>query len=371
MKKKSTLCILLFSGLIGAGLGVGMMAMLARVEGLSNGAELGWYLLALALLYVFFLVEMILHEAGHLIFGLATGWRFVSFRIGPVIWHKGADGSIHRSKFSLAGTGGQCLLAPPPWKENLSFTPYNLGGVAVNLITAALGGLLAWALWAYPIASLICMEAAGIGLILGLTNLIPLPGLAAANDGANEISLRENQEARRALWIQMSIAAAEAEGVPLRDMPEEWFAPMPENAMDNPLVASIAVFRANRLMDALELPAAEQAIRELLQRKEGVLPIYRALLTMDGATCELLDERPGDLTEALGTPVVQQAMKAMKGNPSVLRTQYILALLRDHDSTRASKLLEGFGKAASTYPYPQDLTSERALISRAKEKEAA
>ena len=368
MKKITKSLIFLIGALVGFGLGVGLIAMLERIPDLSKGEAIALCIFALAMFYAFFFIEIILHEAGHLLFGLLTGWRFVSFRIANILWHRDANGRLRRSKYSLAGTAGQCLMAPPPWQaEGFPCALYNLGGVIVNLATAAICGLLAWRNWDHALAALLLLEAAAVGLLLGITNGIPLPGLIVANDGSNLVSVLKSRDARRALWLQMSIAAAQAEGLSLRDMPEDWFAPFPEASMDNPLISAIAVFTENRLIDALDLPGAEAAIRALLAREKGILPLHRALLTLDGACCELLAGQSADLTTALDTPAVQQVMKAMKTCPTVLRTQYITALLRDHDEAQAAIHLKAFEKMAKTYPYQQDLASERSLMAIAKE----
>ena len=371
MKKAMKVLLILFGASAGFGAGIGIVTMLERIPDLSRGGLMGTYIAAFLLLYAFFLIELVMHEAGHLLFGLMTGWRFVSFRVANILWHRGPDGRIRRAKFSLAGTAGQCLMAPPPWQEEgFPCALYNLGGVIVNLATAIVCGLLAWACWDHPFAALVLAEAAAVGLILGVTNGVPLPGLTVDNDGSNLLSMLRSRDARLALWLQMSVAAAQAEGLRLRDMPDEWFPPVPTDAMDNALTASVAVFAANRRMDALDLPGAEEAIRTLLRGKSAILPIHRALLTLDGACCELLAGRPADLTQALDTPAVQQVVKAMKAYPTVLRAQFITALLRDRDEAAASARQAAFDKAAATYPYPQDLISERALMAMAREAAA-
>lgn len=368
MKKSFKYLLILLGALMGFGLGFAIVAMLERIPNLSRPALLLLYLLVFALLYAFFLIQIILHEAGHLLFGLLTGWRFVSFRIANIMWLRGADGRVRRVRYSLAGTAGQCLLAPPLWREKgFPCALYNLGGVIMNLATAVIFGMLTFIFWNQPIAALILAEAALSGLLVGVTNGVPLPGLLVANDGSNMVSLLRSRDARRALWIQMSLAAAQAQGLRLRDMPEEWFAPFPEASMRNPLVSATAAFAANRLMDELNLPAAEQAIRAVLAKEQGVLPLYRALLTFDGACCELLAGQPADLTAQLDAPAVQQVMKAMKTNVSVLRSQLIVALLHQRDEAQAAAHLAAFEKAAAAYPYPQDLISERALIAMAQE----
>ena len=68
---------------------------------------------------------VLIHEAGHLLFGLVTGYRLVSFRLFSLILKK-KDGRwrICREPAMMAGIAGQCLMAPPR-KKNGRF-PYRL-----------------------------------------------------------------------------------------------------------------------------------------------------------------------------------------------------------------------------------------------------
>lgn len=88
--------------------------------------------------YAAMLIQLIIHEAGHLIFGLMTGYRFSSFRIANLMWVK-LDGRIQCRKLHIAGTGGQCLMIPPDLKDGkMPVMLYNFGGVIINLATAVL-----------------------------------------------------------------------------------------------------------------------------------------------------------------------------------------------------------------------------------------
>ncbi len=319
----------------------------------------------LVMLFLCVFLHIIIHEAGHLVGGLLTGYRFVSFNIMTFVWRKGKDGKLHLGRLQIAGAGGQCLMAPPDYNEGrFPYTLYNLGGAAMNLLAALVCGIL---LCFVPVQGapvlylfLLCMVCAGV--LTGVTNGVPLPVAAIQNDGTNQLCIRKDENARRAFWVQMAIAANVNQGKRLRDMPEEWFVPFPEEAMKNPIVSAIAVFKANRLMETLDFEAAEADIRALLARKEGILPLYRTSLLCDGATCELIAGRPADLTEALGEKECQQIIKGMKNHPSILRTQYALALLKDKDPKKAEKSLAEFEAAAPKYPYAQDIDTERKLL---------
>lgn len=372
MKKKvlhflGSAAVFLVYLLLGAALGFFIAETVdSSLPELSTGISLMVYgLLMLALLPIGML-HIIAHEAGHMVCALRSGYGFCSFRIMSWIWQKGADGNIRRSRLSLAGTGGQCLMTPPDWtEEGVPFLLYNLGGVLANLLLAGLSALAAYL--TQGVAYILCMESVLLGLFFAVTNGLPIPGGAVSNDGSNILALRRSRAAQRAFWVQMKVNEQLSRGLRLRDMPEEWFALPPEAEMDNPLVCTVAVFSANRRMDALELSAAEEEIRALLTRKKGLVPLYRALLTMDGACCELIAGHSGSMTAALRDKPVQQVMKSMKTYPSVLRTRYVAALMEEKNADKAAAALAEFDRCAPRHPNPQEIESERELIALAQE----
>lgn len=348
--------------LVGAAIGLVSAMALGDLAGDDSGLYflyLGVFLLSLI---VSFLAQIILHEAGHLVFGRLTGYRFVSFNVLGHIWQKDKEGRVRHGRMQIAGAGGQCLMAPPDYNGgDFPFTAYNLGGVMMNLIVALVCALLMWANpFVVPDILLGCMI--GVGVFFALTNGLPIPVAAIQNDGRNLTCIRRDLHARRAFWAQMAIAAALAEGTRIKSMPDEWFAPFPEEEMDNPIVSAIAVMNTTRLMDEMNFPAAEEAIHALLSRKKGILGLYRTSMACDGAVCELIAGRPGPLTAMLAEEQHAAVIKAMKAHPTILRTQYAIALLRDRDADAAARLLDAFEKAAKTHPNPQEIAGEREIL---------
>ncbi len=138
-ERKQTLRMMLVQSAIGASVGI-VMAWLAIRNSTSD--EMGELLMAFAgilvLLGLAILLQTIEHEAGHLVFGLLTGYRFLSFRVGSFMIQKGQNGmKLHR--YSLAGTGGQCLMVPPDIVNGkMPYVWYNLGGALMNLLTAVI-----------------------------------------------------------------------------------------------------------------------------------------------------------------------------------------------------------------------------------------
>ena len=73
------------------------------------------YLLASILIFIvslFFIfpLAIIIHESGHLVMGLLTGYRFSSFRIGKILILK-QNNHLKIKKFSISGTGGPMSLS--------------------------------------------------------------------------------------------------------------------------------------------------------------------------------------------------------------------------------------------------------------------
>ena len=326
------------------------------------------FVLTMALLlggvYLAMALQIAIHEAGHLVFGLLTGYRFSSYRFFSLMWIR-QNGRLHFKRLSLAGTGGQCLMAPPDWREDCPYVLYNLGGVLMNLISAALFWLLS--LIAAPLVRVLLLFCAIIGLAFALMNGVPLRVGPIDNDGRNILSIRKSPAARRAFWLQMKTNEQQASGVRLRDMPEDWFSLPGDEAPENSIIAAVPLNRAMRLMDAHRFDEAA-ALQDRLLQTEDLAGIYRGLLRCDRICCELLGERREDVLSSLLTKEQTKFMKSMKNYPSVLRTKIALALLRDHDAAGADKQKAAFEKMAVSYPYPTDIESERELIALAEEK---
>ena len=123
-------------------------------------------------MYAAMMLQIAIHEAGHLVFGLASGYKFRSYRIFSLMWvHDGER--IRLRRFSLAGTGGQCLMEPPDLVNGeIPVVLYNLGGSLMNILAGLLFLLLS--LPGSGFLSAFFQIAALIGFVFALMNGIPL-----------------------------------------------------------------------------------------------------------------------------------------------------------------------------------------------------
>ena len=312
--------------------------------------------------YAAFFFHIIVHEAGHLVFGLLTGYRFSSFRIASLLLLK-ENGKWKWKRLSIVGTGGQCLMAPPDLKDGkMPLVLYNLGGSLINTLTGALF-LLGYLIWSeIPLLSPLLLIFAAVGFIIALMNGIPLRMGTVDNDGYNAFALSKNKEATEAFWVQLKVAEQTAKGVRLRDMPDEWFTVPTDEAMKNSMVAVRGVFACNKLMDEEKFEQADALMAHLLEIESGMVGLHRSLLICDRIFAELIGETRGDVIGCMLTKEQLAFMKAMKSYPSVIRTQYALALLSEKDPEKAETLKNELEKVARTYPYPHEIDSERELL---------
>ena len=361
-----------FFTVMGVILGFAMIAFLEwqLPEGLPSSTKAVRTCIMLVLLYLSGFLHIVIHEAGHLVCGLLTGYSFSSFRIGSIMLLK-ENGKLVTKRLKIAGTGGQCLMVPPEMVNGtFPVALYNLGGPIFNLIvclafvpvliTSPQGGYLA----------LFSFVMVGVGIVCGLSNGIPLRTKSVDNDGYNAISLRKNKDAMRAFWIQMKVNGQLRHGVRTKDMPNEWFQVPSDEAMKNSMVATIGVYAASRLMDQHKFDEAEALINHILEIETGIVAIHRNLMLCDLIYLELIGQNRSDRLEELYTKDLKKFIKTMKGFPSIVRMEYAYYLLAEDDPDMAARLEASFEKIAVTYPYPNDINTERELIQIADDKAA-
>ncbi len=347
---------------VAGGVGAAQLMDMVRGEPFSLWTYLAAVALALVAFYAGWFLQVVIHEAGHLVGGLWSGYRFGSFRVGSLMWIR-KDGGLRLRRLSLAGTAGQCLMCPPDLVDGkIPVVLYNLGGSLANLASlplCALGCVLCRDL---PFAKFFFLMTGGFGLATALTNGIPLRLGALNNDGRNALDLGKSPEAMKAFWVQMKVAEQSAQGRRLKDMPEEWFAMPEERELGNGLVAVQAVFRENRLMDEGRFGEAAALTDYLLERETGIIGIHKNLLICDRTFCELIGGRDPQVLERFSGAEMRKFRKQMGSFLTVLRTEYAWALLQERDEKKAAKWKMAFEKRTKTYPYPADLESERALM---------
>lgn len=334
----------------------------------SFGKDVLTFLSLMFVIYISIFFQLIIHEAGHLIFGLMTGYSFSSFRIMSFMWVKEKN-KIKLKRLTLAGTGGQCLMSPPELVEGkIPVALYNLGGSIMNIITGFVFLGLYFVFQNIPFLSMVMLMMMSVGFILAIMNGVPMRMGIIDNDGYNAFALSRNSDALRSFWIQMKANEQLTKGIRLRDMPDEWFAVPSDEEMKNSMVAVMGVFACSRMMETQKFDQAYKLMTHLLEIDSAIVGLHRSLLVCDCAYCELIGENRSDVLEQLFTKKQKKFMKQMKKYPSVLRTEYSYALLSEEDFVKAESIKVRFENCAKSYPYPSDIKAEQELMDIAEQK---
>lgn len=323
--------------LIGAAVGFAFGYLLAQMEGVN-------IVLAVPALVVGYILNVILHELGHMIAGLISGYQFSSFRIFNITWVV-EDGKIKMKKFSIQGTAGQCLMIPPEGKGlDYPVVFYNLGGVIMNFITAVIFIALGFAV-DNPIFFVIALP----GIFFMILNGIPLKINGMPNDGENAFHLKKNRIAMKSMDIQLRCNALQMEGVRLKDMPEEWFQIEEEPDWKNIHVCSLAYFNLCRKLELEKYEECEAEIKELLAKDTALVEIYRNELKCELISMYIKENRYHEAEK------MYHEMEGYLKKTMMFLEHYPLMFgywkLVKEDEEEAQKLLEAYQKKRETYPY--------------------
>lgn len=286
----------------------------------------------LVLFFFFIIIHIIIHEAGHMVFGLLTGYRFLSFRIFSLTFVK-KNGRIKRKKYSIKGTAGQCLMYPPKKKADGSFpyALYNLGGGFANLITSipfVLAAIFTDNL--YIRVAFIVFSVAG--LLMAATNLIPMD-LGLNNDGMNLLSISKGEYYRDSFYLQLMINAEMSDGKLITDYEYELF-DLPDGANDTNMLTAF-----NRFYSYYWLLANHDydAAYELLSEMDNKICQYSLasfnLIQAEKLFFMVLHKRQIDDIAFLYHRV-RLTFIGSKSNIGILRIQYLYEALLSEDEKR-------------------------------------
>lgn len=286
--------------LIGYGIGMGINYFMGGgVDGGSTDMMkmAKAVLIAFAALVVGALANAILHEAGHLVGGLLTGYKFLSFRIFNLTLQKEDDG-WHWKKFNIMGTLGQCLMCPPH-TQDVPYFWYNIGGVMVNLIICSVSGIMLclFDLPTIPFAFCVMLLATGIWFLL--MNAIPMTPGGVPNDGKNILILWRHPEQRRHFHNMLAIAAEQSRGKRLSDMPDEWFESIPVTKYSTVMEMSARNIHYARLMDEMRFDEAREVTEELMSLGTSLPQLFQMEVAGDLLLLELATRNRIDIVNNL------------------------------------------------------------------------
>ncbi len=245
---------------------------------------------------VFFLgaysLSLFLHELGHMVMGLVSGYKFLSLRIGSYVLTR-EDRQWKIKRMSIPGTGGQCLMMPPDsdTPEKVPAVLYHMGGGLFNLLTALCAYLLFLACQGRPVRIFLILLGTS-SLALAFLNLYPAK-LQVPNDGYNIKRIRKSTADRIAAYHVLKI-----NGYPdlsPGEMPEELYTWSDEGEFSG----MTKLMRGYYLLDQHRFDEAEQFFREGAAKSENSIVYYRLEAASELLFCLLLRNAPEEEIQAV------------------------------------------------------------------------
>lgn len=310
------------------------------------------------------ILQFALHETGHLLFGLASGYKFSSIRVGKYALVKD-DKGFHIRKFFIQGTGGQCIMTLPADAdtERVPYFWYNAGGVLVNIFLFALSAFILMNFDLGMFGDAFFYMLAFTGAFIALLNGIPLSFNGLCNDGRNILLMWRDKRSRRFFLRIVQTAGGLAQGKRPKDLPREWFEDIPVDSPKDFFLMNNRINYAALLEDLGQFDKARQVYEEISAFGKDVPGLLKLEIGADHILMELLTTRRLDVVEQLYDKPLQDYIKSTyKFSPTKNVTLYALALLRDNDTARAKQLLDEMESHSNNYLMPGEYLTAKFLM---------
>ena len=357
-KKSSTTLKTIIPLIVGAVCGVLGAAFVKKF--VKKDVSLLLFLIFIVSLIVTYLLTTIIHEAGHLVFGLLSGYKFLSFRIGSLTLIK-RNNKYEFKKFSIPGTAGQCLLAPPENgdPQKIPFFLYHAGGGIFNLLSALI---------VLPI--LLTVNNSTVKIVLGifcvfsvfqgLCNLIPIKA-QVPNDGYNLLMMIRKPSERTAVYKSLLVNALLFKGsTPSQIAPENY-----ELGSEGFYKAVEPMLKGSALIDSLDFEGAEKLFAQCAE--DDTITVYQLESRAELMFCKIMNGAPAEeIDDIYDKELARYMSAAAKTLISKRRQLYAYQLLHKHDTQAAEKEYQAAMKIKDTYPIEGEVVSELKVINAVK-----
>lgn len=226
------------------------------------------YILAFAIFIVSFPLHIILHEVGHLIGGLLSGYQFIMFRLFNTVWIK-TDAGLSKRKQVIQGILGQALMAPPENVEEPPFLLYHSSGLIMNLLTAGLLIFLGIVSDSSSVSILLYVSAF-VALLLFVMNSVPTKG----NDGYNIIEHYKRPETLKEFTNILYLYSGMVKGVPFVDL-QKYIDTEQLDDFENPNTVTFISAQAAAYYEQENYEGARERYALLWDNRETLLELHK------------------------------------------------------------------------------------------------
>ena len=316
---------------------------------------------------IFMLIHIVIHEGGHMIMGLATGWKYLSFRVGSITLVK-RDGKFQWKKTTVMGTGGQCLMIPPECEpEKCPFFLYLLGGGLLNIVTGGIAFGIGMLTGGVPQIILNIFAIMGFGL--GLSNLFPAKVSGTMNDGYQIFfELPRNPKARTAQYCLLSANAILTEAESTKDLPEKLIGTILNfdySNLNDTATANLLLYKATILQEESRYDETKEIFQHIADSPD-TLQLFKNEAKCELMYYEIMGGCDAEKIDSLYDNKQAEYIKATSLYPSRRRLMYAYYLLYKDDKAKAEEEYQALLKTAKSHPIKADGAIELKEAERVK-----
>lgn len=348
---------------------LGGMLGLSIVDAFGN--DMHWLQLVgrlvegMLLLLLAFILQVVLHETGHMVAGLLRGWSFISFTIlGFVLTKK--EGRFHLSRFAIPGVGGQCLMMPPKdGDSNFGIAFYNAGGVLMNIAVVILSSValllhcstLPWGV--NILLGGLCLT----GLFFAITNGIPACHGGIPNDGMNIRELKKDAFSTHVFLDVMSMLGKLQQGEWLDELKVDYLTDGVKVDYENPIHVMAVNFDISLAIARMDFEKAHAIFKQMRPEEDKIISIYRMEMLYEKVFLFLVSPRDGvDVGDLIDSDTLKYFEMQTIFRPTSLRVKYAFARLYEGDEEKAAIIYRQFQKTCESYHIPGEVMSEKRLV---------
>lgn len=302
-------------------------------------------------LILLFILQIIIHEGGHFIFGLLTGYQFISIRIFSFIVTR--EGKKFRlCRYHVPGSLGQCVMKPPQSslkKERIVL--FFMGGILLEFFSGFIALILCLSPFPFSFLTRIVLFLF-VFYTLGsaLLNTIIDKTASINNDGTSLFYLLQNKKTTISGITQLTITAKIHSGLTYKDMPEDIFLLSEREELTNIFFAWHKILELYYFLDTRQWAMAESCINLLEEVGGKQNHLLKLTILSEKLYLAIKMKRTPSVIEEL-YKVLEKDLKRGSLDFHFLRVLMSYELYKDNSEDNKEKISKMLEERLMKYPY--------------------
>lgn len=317
--------------------------------------------LLLVVFAISFIIQIFIHELGHLLFGLISSYEFSSFRILSYLIIK-KDGKLKLERYTIPGTAGQCLMKPKTKDASLSSALiFNLGGGILNIIVSLTLLIIHYKFIEGSSFSMYSRALIAAGVFAAITNLIPMKMGQITNDGYNVLQLIKDPTSLQVFNETLIVQDFITRGSTYDEVPQELLYFNEDYDYNNSLLAGSLAFYHASLVNKESYEKAYNLSEKIIADYPKMIEHYQNYFKLNLLSFDILSrDDQKDIKSRYND--FEKIIKQSPNSIDILRMQYSYHSLITKNLKLAKDFKHEYNKFIKLAPFEADVKIETQLF---------